>query len=261
MKLPIYQIDAFTDKPFHGNPAAVVPLSEWLPNETLQKIAMENNLSETAFFVADGEKFHLRWFTPTTEVDLCGHATLATSFAIFEELGYDKDTIHFTGLSGDLYITKTDNGMTMDFPLWPYETVENDAAISEALGAKPESIYSGYDWVALYDDENTVRNLTPDFEKLGKIGKMRGIIATAKSDGEHDFISRAFFPAIGIHEDPVTGSAHCILAPFWKERLNKSEFFAHQASARGGDLHLKINGDRLEITGQACLFMKGEIHI
>lgn len=261
MELPLYQVDAFTNKVFGGNPAAVVPLDEWLPNETLQKIALENNLSETAFFVPTDNGFHLRWFTPTVEVDLCGHATLATSWVIYNELGYDKDSIHFESQSGELIITKSSGGFTLNFPVWEETLVDPDPRIADALGAQPLELYHGYDWVAVFQEEDTVRNMEPDMQKLSNIKECRGIIATAKSDGEIDFVSRFFGPNVGVPEDPVTGSAHCILTPIWSKKLGKTEFNAQQVSARGGNLKLSLQGDRVHITGQATLYMKGTLHV
>ena len=260
MELDIYQVDAFTDEAFKGNPAAVVPLEKWLPDETLQNIAFENNLSETAFFVKQDNNFHIRWFTPTTEVDLCGHATLASAFIIYNELEYAENQIHFACLSGDLFVTKKDNGYMMDFPTWNYEKTEITQEVIEALGAKPEALFTGNKWIALFDDENTVRTLTPDMEKIKNIKGSNGILPTAA--GKYvDFVSRNFAPQRGIPEDPVTGSAHCALTPFWAERLNKTKLKAYQASQRGGYLACELKGDRVEITGKACLYMKGTIYV
>lgn len=261
MELPIYQVDAFTSEVFKGNPAAVVPLEEWLPDEILQKIALENNLSETAFFVPTDKGFHLRWFTPTVEVDLCGHATLATSWVIYNQLGYDKDAIHFESQSGELIITKSDDGYTLNFPVWEHKKLEPDARISDALGAEPSELFHGYDWVAVFDSYETVKNLAPDMQKLSTITEMRGIIATAQSNDDVDFVSRFFGPLVGIDEDPVTGSAHCILTPIWAEKLDKTDFTARQVSARSGDLKLSLQGDRVHITGNAALYLKGTIYI
>ncbi len=262
MELPIYQVDAFTSEIFGGNPAAVVPLEKWLPDEVLQKIALENNLSETAFFVPTENGFHLRWFTPTVEVNLCGHATLATSFVIFEILSHQKDEIIFDSLSGKLKVKKSSDGMTLDFPVWKHKKIAPDPRVADALGALPSELYKGQDWVAVYDSEETVKNLTPDMVKLSTIKEMRGIIATAESgDSNLDFVSRFFGPNVGVPEDPVTGSAHCILAPIWSEKLGKTDFKARQVSARSGDLQLSLQGDRVLITGQATLYLKGTIYV
>lgn len=261
MELPIYQVDAFTSKVFGGNPAAVVPLESWLPDETLQKIALENNLSETAFFVANDNGFHLRWFTPTVEVDLCGHATLATSSVIYDQLGYDKDQIHFESLSGELIVRRSDDGFTLDFPVWPHTKVDIDPRVSDALGAEPVELYTGPDWVAVYDNPTTVEHMAPDMAKLSAISEARGIIATAEGVDGIDFVSRFFGPNVGVPEDPVTGSAHCILSPIWAEKLGKNLFKAKQISARGGDLVCELKGDRVFITGKASLFSKGHIYV
>jgi len=264
MILDIYQVDAFTDKTFGGNPAAVCPLEAWLPDMQLQNIAMENNLSETAFFIpsqSSDADFDLRWFTPSCEVDLCGHATLATSFIIFDQLKLDKPTIRFSTRSGILTIEQTEYGLKMNLPVWDYKETDIPLLVTEALGAKPTALYKGNDWIALFDDEQTVRDLEPDMDKLLQIKDMRGILPTAKSNGKYDFISRFFGPAVGVPEDPVTGSAHCILTPFWAERLNKTTLHAYQASARGGALFCELKGDRVHITGQAVLYMTGQINV
>lgn len=260
MKLDIYQADAFTSEVFGGNPAALVPLKEWLPDETLLNIAIENNLSETAYIVPDGEKFHLRWFTPGGEVELCGHATLATSFIMFDQLGYDKDMITFSSLSGDLFVHKKDNGLMMDFPIWDREQIETPEEVIRAFGREPVAYFKGHDDMAVFDDPQFIRELKPNHSALKELSS-RGVLVTSRGDQDYDFISRAFFPKLGIEEDPVTGSAHCILTPYWAEQLGKTSMKAHQASARGGDLWLNLKGERLEITGQAVMYMKGEIYI
>jgi len=262
MELSIYQVDAFTSEIFGGNPAAVVPLDEWPPDEVMQKIAIENNLSETAFFVPDGNGFHLRWFTPTTEVDLCGHATLATSWVIFNELGFKKDTIRYKSQSGDLIIKRDGDKIVMDFPLWPFKREEGyEKKLEQAFGRKPLEVYSGYDWVAIFDSKEFIETMTPDMVKIAEIKEARGFIVTAKDGEKYDFVSRAFFPAIGIDEDPVTGSAHCILAPLWETKLNKKSFFTKQISQRGGELDLLIKNYPLFISGEAKLYLKGTIYV
>lgn len=261
MELPIYQVDAFTDKIFGGNPAAIVPLQEWLPDETLQKIALENNLSETAFFVPNDTGFHLRWFTPTVEIDLCGHATLATSWVIFNQLKYNKSVITFESLSGELTVTRTDDALTLNFPVWPYEQIEIDPRITNALGVKPVELYKAPDWLAVYDNVSTIQNMAPDMQKLSEIKECRGIIVTAKGSDDIDFVSRWFGPNEGIDEDPVTGSAHCVLSPYWAEKLNKKMFNAKQISPRGGDLICELKDNRVFITGNATLYLKGTIYV
>ena len=265
MELSIYQVDAFTDRVFGGNPAAIVPLKEWLPDETLQKIALENNLSETAFFVPTQSGFHLRWFTPTVEINLCGHATLATSWVIYNELGYNKPSITFESLSGQLTVTKKNDALTLDFPIWPYEKMEIDLRVSDALGVAPIELYKAPDWVAVYDDPNIIKDMVPDLQKLSEISECRGIIVTApggeKEFNDYDFVSRWFGPNEGIDEDPVTGSAHCVLTPYWSKKLGKNTFKARQVSARGGDLTCELKEERVFITGTAKLYMKGTIYV
>jgi PhzF family phenazine biosynthesis protein len=261
MKLDLYQIDAFTSEVFGGNPAAVVPLKSWLPDETLQNIATENNLSETAFFVPKREKYNLRWFTPGGEVDLCGHATLATAYTLFEQHGYTGETITFSSRSGDLFVHKKANGFMMNFPAWDRKPATAPQSLTDALGAQPSEFFLGHDAMAVFDDPDQIRTMTPDFRALKNFTQTRGIIVTAHGDDNYDFISRAFFPNLNIEEDPVTGSAHCILTPYWAERFNKTTLKAYQASTRGGNLLCELKDDRVEITGQAVLYMKGEIHI
>ena len=259
----MYQVDAFTDKIFGGNPAAVLPLDTWPDDTVLLNIAMENNLSETAFFVPNDAGYHLRWLTPGGEVDLCGHATLASAFILFEELGHEGEIITFESASGPLYVHKKSAGYMLDFPVWKREKIETPPGVAAAIGIEPLEYYKGPDDVAVLPSPADVRNLAPDFGLLAKCETARGVLATAQGDidGDYDFISRAFFPRLSVNEDPVTGSAHCILAPYWGERLGKTTLKAHQASARGGDLLCRLNGDRVEITGQAALYMRGEIYV
>lgn len=261
-ELPIYQVDAFTSQVFSGNPAAVVPLKQWLPDEILLKIAAENNLSETAFFVAEDDKFHLRWFTPTVEVDLCGHATLATSWVIFNELNYSKDKIIFKSLSGDLTVTKSANGLTLNFPVWKTTLSDKpEPVILKGLGKQADELYKGKKWVAVFNDEEFIASVNPDIDVINTIDT-QGLIITADSKKSSlDFVSRYFGPQLGIDEDPVTGSAHCILTPIWAEKLGKTSFNAQQVSARGGDLHCELKGDRVLISGNATLYMKGVIFV
>lgn len=259
-KHDIYQVDAFASDVFCGNPAAVIPLESWIPDDVLQNIAIENNLSETAFFVPDGAKFHLRWFTPGGEVDLCGHATLGTAHVLLDVMNHDQNMVHFTSRSGDLYVHKKPIGLMMDFPIWPREKATADETLIDALGKEPAEFYKGHDHMAVFENPSDIRLLKPDFRLLKERGG-RGLIVTAPGDDDNDFISRAFFPNLNIDEDPVTGSAHCMLAPYWSERLGQKSLKAHQASARGGDLLCEINDDRVEITGQAALYMKGEIYV
>ncbi len=265
MKIQLFQVDSFTDTTFGGNPAAVCPLADWLPDTTLQAIAAENNLSETAFFVKESQGYRLRWFTPVEEVDLCGHATLAAAYVLFEELRHPDPAILFHSKSGPLNVLKTPQGYMMDFPVWSYKPLDADETLIRALGVKPDECYMAADIMAVFKDEQTVRNLSPDYALLGQIRDTRGILATAPgySEGDKtiDFVSRAFFPKLGINEDPVTGSAHCVLTPYWAERLGKKRLLARQISKRGGNLLCEMRDERVEITGQAVLYMKGEIHV
>ena len=266
--LKIHQVDAFTDSVFGGNPAAVIPLQEWLSDKTLLSIAIENNLSETAFFTAnDDDSYHLRWFTPGGEVKLCGHATLATAHVIFEHLNHPSNDIRFTGLSGDLFISKTENGIKMDFPVWPYTPADTPTDVIEALGhpqnKAPQEYLEGHDCVLVYESAQDVAALAPNYNALIKCETERGFIATAPAPegSDLDFVSRWFGPRFDVNEDPVTGSAHCILTPYWAKRLGKTTLSARQISARGGSLHCALNGDRVELTGQAVLYMIGEIYV
>lgn len=262
--LKIYQVDAFTDAVFGGNPAAVIPLTSWLCDDTLLNIAIENNLSETAFFTNnDDGSYHLRWFTPGGEVDLCGHATLATAYVIFEQLNHASNDIRFTGLSGDLFVSKTAQGIKMDFPAWSREETLAPQDIINALGKAPTTYFNGPDCMATYESATDIKALTPDFSALKKCETARGIIATAPADkdSELDFVSRCFFPRLNIDEDPVTGSAHCMMVPYWAEQMNKTTFKARQISARGGDLHCTLNGKRVELIGKAVLYMVGEAYV
>lgn len=261
MKLPIYQVDAFTNKLFGGNPAAIVPLKEWLPAPEMQKIAVENNLAETAFFIAEGDNFELRWFTPEYEIDLCGHATLATAHILYTELGYNKETIHFHTLkAGTLTVSKTADLYTLDFPSRPATNCEVPNGLIEALGGKtPIATLSARDRMLVYETEADVLALKPDFAALAKIDDM-GVIATAKGD-HSDFVSRFFIPSAGINEDPVTGSTHCNLIPYWAEKLGKNKLHAFQVSARRGELWCELKGDRVLMSGNAVTYLKGEIYI
>jgi PhzF family phenazine biosynthesis protein len=261
MKLPIYQADAFTDQLFGGNPAAVVPLTQWLSAPEMQKIAVENNLAETAFFIPQGENFELRWFTPELEIDLCGHATLATAHIIFTELGYQKDIIHFHTLkAGTLTVTKKDDLYTLDFPSRPPLICELPEGLLAAIGGKtPIEVLSSRDHMLVYETEADILALKPDFAALAKIDLM-GIIVTAKGN-KSDFVSRFFIPAAGINEDPVTGSAHCNLIPYWAEKLGKNKLHAYQVSARRGELWCELKGERVLMAGKAVTYLKGEIYI
>lgn len=265
MKLKLYQIDAFTEKVFSGNPAAIIPLSTWLPDETLQKIAIENNLSETAFIVStpDSETdYHLRWFTPYYEVRLCGHATLATAHALYCHLGFENDTIAFQSLSGVLKVFRNSTySYTLDFPTDTLERkMDKIDLIQDILGVRPLDIFRGKDdFMAVLNSQTEIEALTPDFTLLKTLGS-RGLIATAKGD-EVDFVSRCFFPEAGIEEDPVTGSAHTTMTPYWADQLGKTHFKAQQLSSRKGDLLCVLRGERVEISGSAATYLIGEIYV
>lgn len=260
MKLKIYQVDAFTDRLFGGNPAAVVPLEDWLDDETMQNIALENNLSETAFFVPRDGHYHLRWFTPTIEVDLCGHATLATGFVLYKHLGYSGDFIKFFTQSGEVFVNKiNEDVIALDFPAWIPEQIEIPEALTEGLGISPLSVYKTRDCIALLENEYQVFNLKPEMSHFLKLDQLC-IIAT--SPGDHcDFVSRVFVPAAGIPEDPVTGSAHSSLIPFWAMRLGKNRMSAIQLSKRQGYLQCELRGDRVSIGGKCVTYMTGEISV
>ncbi|MBO0906223.1 PhzF family phenazine biosynthesis protein [Jiella sonneratiae] len=263
--LPIYQVDAFTDRLFAGNPAAVVPLDEWLPDAVLAKIAAENNLSETAFLVPAGSaRWELRWFTPKIEVPLCGHATLATAFVLSDVLGETAETLTFsTRMVGELAVSRKDDGwFVMHFP----RRVRNGAvapdALAAALGRRPEEVVEfatpgDTSWLAVFPDEASVVGLDPDFRALAALDPLN-VVATAPGNSV-DFVSRMFAPKAGLDEDPVTGSAHCSLVPYWAERLGKTDFVARQVSARGGDLRCSLDGETVVVSGQAVLYMRGEI--
>jgi PhzF family phenazine biosynthesis protein len=259
MKLSIYQIDAFTDKLFGGNPAAIVPLQEWLPDETMLNIAAENNLAETAFYVPTESGFHIRWFTPSVEVDLCGHATLAAAYVIFNIEKYEGQTIRFQSRSGELIVDCKEDWLTLNFPVDLYHIAVPPPALMESLSSTNLlEVYKGKtDYLVVLESEAAVRDLEFDIIVLSTI-PARGIIVTAAGD-EVDFVSRFFAPQSGIDEDPVTGSAHTTLIPYWAEKLDKTKLTARQLSKRGGYLKCELAGDRVFIGGQAKLYLKGEI--
>ena len=262
MTIDIYQIDAFTTELFHGNPAAVCPLKEWLPFEILLNIAKENNLAETAYFVHKHDNiFHLRWFTPEIEMDLCGHATLASAFVITQCLDFDFESIVFETLSGNLVVSTVGHQLEMDFPSRPPIAAELPEIIKQSLSIAPREIYKARDYVLLYDTEENILNLTANAALLEQINiDPGGIIVTAKGK-ESDFVSRFFTPGAEVFEDPVTGSAHCSLVPFWAERLNKTSLHARQISERSGDLYCKIENNRVFIKGSAVKYLQGQIEI
>ncbi|MFO0995460.1 MAG: PhzF family phenazine biosynthesis protein [Alphaproteobacteria bacterium] len=260
MNIPLFQIDAFTSRVFGGNPAAVCPLAAWLPDETMQAIAAENNLSETAFFVPRGEDYDLRWFTPATEVDLCGHATLATGALVLGRLAPDRRSVRFHTRSGVLAVAREGERFVMDFPARPATSVPADARVTAALGRAPSPLLSAErDYLAVFADEGEVRALAPDQAALMALDRP-GMIVTAPGR-EVDFVSRFFAPRMGVPEDPVTGSAHCTLTPYWVERLKKHMLSARQISARGGELDCELKGERVVMKGRAAFYLEGTIHL
>lgn len=259
MKLDIFQIDAFTNRLFAGNPAAVVPLDKWLADDVMQNIALENNLAETAFFVPGENGYDLRWFTPSREMDLCGHATLATGYLIFEVLGTDQNTLRFQTRSGELTVERDGGRYVLDFPSRRGMTAEAPAALIAAIGKEPKEVFKARDYLFVYDSEADIRAIAPDFAAMVKAGP-DCVIVTAKGD-DADFVSRFFAPEAGVWEDPVTGSSHCTLIPYWADRLGKNELFARQLSSRGGEIYCRLVGDRVKIAGDAVLYMKGEIYV
>ena len=262
VKLPIYQVDAFTDRLFGGNPAAVCPLTEWLPDSVMQSIAAENNLAETAFFVPEEGGYLLRWFTPEVEVDLCGHATLAAAYVIFEFLDRQKSAVGFRTLkAGVLNVMRDGELLSMDFPSRPGKPVVPDPQLSTVLGKAPVEVLASRDQMAVYEHAADIAGLKPDFRALAKLDCF-AVIATAPGENGVDFVSRFFAPGQGVDEDPVTGSAHCTLVPYWAERLGKTEGLqARQLSRRGGVLTCGLKGDRVSIAGNAVLYLKGEIDV
>jgi PhzF family phenazine biosynthesis protein len=262
MAIPIYQVDAFTQKIYTGNPAAICTLREWIPEKQMQQIAFENNLAETAFIVPEGNDYHIRWFTPTIEVALCGHATLAAAFVFYRQLGYERESIRFNSKSGWLtVIPDNKGGFTLDFPADPPVIVSVvPDNLFNGLGIENRTVYKGkFDYMVELDNQQMIENLKPDFNMLSLIPS-RGILVTAKGD-DADFVSRCFFPQSGIDEDPVTGSAHCLLIPFWSSKTGKNKFNAIQWSQRKGWLECELNNDRVLMSGHAILFLKGEIYI
>jgi PhzF family phenazine biosynthesis protein len=260
MKVPFYQIDAFSGKVFGGNPAAVCILETWLDTDVLQSIAAENNLSETAFLVPKSRGlYELRWFTPTVEMDLCGHATLAGAFAIFSFIDGTLSSVNFETKSGLLTVAKSGELLSMDFPARKPVPAKNNPLIAEALGAKPLDVLASRDLLVVFDDEATIKDMKPDFGKLMQIDTF-AVIVTAQGE-KADFVSRFFAPRAGIPEDPVTGSAHCTLIPYWSERLGKNKLHAFQLSGRGGELFCENAGYRVKIAGRAALYASGELFL
>ncbi len=262
--IDIYQIDAFTNHLFGGNPAAVCPLKEWLPDELLLNIAKENNLAETAYFVQQSEdRYHLRWFTPEIEIDLCGHATLASAFVIFNELNFKGDEVHFDSMSGPLSVKKIGDQLELNFPSRPPIPAGLPEGIRDGFNLAPLEVWKARDYVLVYENEEDIKAIRPDLSVLNQVNMdPGGIIVTAKSSREGvDFVSRFFTPQAAVFEDPVTGSAHCTLVPFWAERLNKSTFQAEQLSERRGELSCELKGERVAIRGSVVKYLQGTIAI
>lgn len=261
MRLPLYQVDAFTDRLFGGNPAAIVPLGQWLPDATMQAIAAENNLAETAFFVREGDDYALRWFTPTVEVDLCGHATLASAYVIFRFLDPRREQVDFRTLkAGTLSVKRQGEALAMDFPSRPAAPVTPPETLAAALGKRPAAVLAARDYLAVYEQTEEVAALSPDFAALARLDRF-AVIATAPGRDGVDFVSRFFAPAQGIDEDPVTGSSHCTLTPYWAKRLGKNRLEARQISRRGGALTCTLTGERVVMAGRCVLYLEGAITV
>jgi PhzF family phenazine biosynthesis protein len=261
MRIPIFQVDAFTNRRFAGNPAAVMLMETFLPDTTLQAVAAENNLAETAFLVPSHGEYRLRWFTPVTEVPLCGHATLASAAVAMERIERDRQSVVFDSMSGPLTVRREGSGYLMDFPSRPSAAVSSPPELTRALGVTPmEVLVNEFNYMARVESEQILRDLAPDMAALARIGRP-GVIVTAASGGTYDFVSRYFAPAKGIPEDPVTGAAHCMLAPYWQKQLGKNEFLASQASRRGGEVFCRLVKDRVELKGECVFYMEGEAEI
>jgi PhzF family phenazine biosynthesis protein len=261
MRIPLYHIDAFAERPFAGNPAAVCPLESWLPDDLMQSIAGENNLSETAFFVSEGDGYRVRWFTPTVEVDLCGHATLASAYVVLRWIAPSRSSVTFqTEKAGPLTVTRDGELLSLELPARPPERCPEPAGMAAALGKKPVELHAARDYLAVFDRAEDVTSLSPDFEAIAKLDRFAVIVTAPGSDGI-DFVSRFFAPGHGVNEDPVTGSSHCTLIPYWSERLGKTKLEARQVSQRGGALTCTLTGDRVTLAGHAVLYLTGTIEI
>jgi PhzF family phenazine biosynthesis protein len=261
MRARIFQLDAFTTRRFAGNPAAVVRLEAFPDDDVMQAIAAENNLAETAFLVPQRDDYRLRWFTPVTEVPLCGHATLASAAVVLDRLEPERRTVVFHSASGPLTVRRASAGYHMDFPTRPSERVKAPQGLAAALGAQPvEVVANEHNYLALLDGPQVVRALAPDFAAISTLDRT-GVIVTARDGSAHDFVSRYFAPAKGIPEDPVTGGAHCMLVPYWAARTGRTEFHAYQASRRGGEITCRLVGDRVELEGGCVFYLEGEIEV
>jgi PhzF family phenazine biosynthesis protein len=261
MRAPIFQVDAFTTRRFAGNPAAVIPMDAFLADATMQTVAAENNLAETAFLHPEGGDYRLRWFTPTTEVPLCGHATLASAAVVMERLEPGRTSVVFHSASGPLTVNRVGTGYVMDFPARPSERVTPPPGLAEALGVIPTEVFgNAFNYLALLESPQVLRNITPDMAAIARQDRP-GLIVTSPGDDHFDFLSRYFAPAKGIPEDPVTGSAHCVLAPYWANRLGKTSFRAFQCSPRGGEVQCRLKGDRVELEGSCVFYLEGQVEI
>lgn len=262
MRIPIYQVDAFATRPFSGNPAAVIVLPAFLDDVVMQRVAAENNLAETAFLVRDGNDYKLRWFTPTVEVPLCGHATLASSWVVTERLEPGRNEVVFHTRSGNLIVRRNGGSFIMDFPARSVTPIAEPPGLAKALGAQPlEVFHDGFNFIAVLDSAKTVRRLAPNFAAVRALEGVAGAIVTAAGDEGYDCVSRYFAPQKGIDEDPVTGGAHCALTPLWTSRLGKSAINAYQASSRGGAILCRIKGDRVELEGTCIFYLEGQAEI
>jgi PhzF family phenazine biosynthesis protein len=260
-RVPFFQIDAFTRRRFRGNPAAVLVLDDFPGDAVMRAVAAENNLAETAFLVPQGDTYRLRWFTPRVEVPLCGHATLASAAVVLERLTPQRTTATFETRSGPLHVARQDEGYRLDLPARPSESIGVSDTIRQALGAEPAQLWvNSFNYMAVFDEAAAVRALAPDMAAVAVLDRL-GVIATAPGDGDYDMVSRYFAPAKGIPEDPVTGAAHCMLAPYWTQRLGKAALFAHQASERGGDIVCRVVGDRVELEGACVFVIEGEMQL
>jgi PhzF family phenazine biosynthesis protein len=259
MKQKIYQVDAFANRLFEGNPAMVCPLEEWFRDELMQQIAAENNLSETAFFVKKDSKYHLRWFTPKSEVDMCGHATLATAYVLFECMNYNDETIIFETKSGDLMVQKEGESFVMDFPVQTIVPCNIAEQIEEAFGLKPIATFASMDYIVVFEDEKNILNAKPNLALLKELD-LRGVCITSRSE-KYDFVTRFFAPKYGIDEDPVTGSAFTQLVSYWSKKLEKKILYAKQLSSRGGEVHCELVDNRVKLSGKCIKYLEGEIEI
>ena len=257
--MKLYQVDAFTDALFAGNPAAVVPLTHWLDDALLQNIALENNLSETAFLVPDDRGYALRWFTPQVEVDLCGHATLAAAWVVFNALGFPGERVRFSTASGPLFVTRSGQTLSLDFPSRPAHALTDITPFSRALDLPIREVLQARDTLIIVDSADQVRNFQPDFTAIAALDTFAVMISAPGEDC--DFVSRFFAPAKGVPEDPVTGSAHCTLVPYWADKLGKTHLHARQLSARGGELHCQLKGDRVTLSGTARCYLQGDLQL